>query len=448
MMADFDINQLLQNPLFLGGVSGLLADPQDRAKALLGGIQTATGLQSAAQQRELTALKLAALRKQQEFNPMDYMQGSNGAPGDNVARALSGMAEQQPMPAVLSGLAMQPMQQPSAPQDIAPPPATGGGQLDLSGLLSGGLQAGYSPAEVGAMAGVLDPAMAARQKLAEPYTLGPGQVRMAGNQVLGANNNDPVNDPAAQLNRTMLAAQKARADGNLALADQLDALVQRQSGAFDQSMRQQNADAIQAQRDTNNAFRELALQNQQAQRQTQNDQRVQQQVTQFSNQVQKIGLPQAQTQLDVIQGIMDKYKGKELPGFNPVDSLLPTALVSQEGQQLRQAVASFANVLLKTRSGAAVTDPEQRRFMEELGTGKLMSSSRLRQGIQQMQSLLDSEKRNVAAGVSGDVLDAYANAGGDIDFSKFRSKNSARSVSIDNATPDDIAAELARRRGH
>lgn len=446
-MADFDINQLLQNPLFLGGVSGLLAEPQDRAKAMLGGIQAAQGMQSAAQQKELMALKLAALRKQQEFNPMDYMQGSNGAPGDNVTRALSGMAEQQPMPSVLTGVAMQPMQQPSAPQGIVPPPVTGGGQLDLTGLLSGGMQAGYSPAEIGAIAGVLDPAMAARQKMAEPYTLAPGQVRMAGNQVIGANNNDPMNDPAAQLNRTMLAAQKARADGNTALADQLDSLVQRQSGAFDQAMRQQNADALQAQREANNAFRDMSLQNQQAQRQTQNEQRVQQQVTQFSNQVQKIGLPQAQTQLDVIQGIMDKYKGKDLPGFNTVDSLLPTPLVSQEGQQLRQAVASFANVLLKTRSGAAVTDPEQRRFMEELGNGKLMPSARLRQGIKQMQNLLDSEKRNAAAGVSSDVLDAYENAGGNLDFSKFRGKSS-RSISIDNATPDDIAAEIARRRGN
>lgn len=451
-MADFDISDLLQNPAFMGGLSGLLAPSQDRAKAMLGGIAAATAQKNATQQQQINAMKLAAMQKQQEFNPQDYMTGST--PGTNVPEQMTQQAQMPAMPSALAGVGggMTPMQPGAAPQVQAPPPSTmaNGGQLDLNGLLSGGLQAGYSPGEVAGIAGYMDPSAAARAKLQEPYTLGPGQQRFVGGVPVASNDQAPPGDPSAVVMRTMAARDQARKAGNNALADQLDALVQKQSGVFEQNMQQDRLQELKNQREFQNNFRQSQQEQQQQQREFQNDQKIQGQTNQFSNQIQKIGIPQAQTQLDVIKGFMDKYKDKEIPGYSITDSILPTAMLGPEGQQMRQAVASFANVLLKTRSGAAVTDPEQRRFMEELGTGKFVSSARLRQGITQMQGLLDAEKKNAAAGVSQDVLDRYAESGGDIDFSSFRGKPSAhksRGVSIDNATPSDIDAAIARKMG-
>lgn len=454
-MADFDINELLQNPMFMGGVSGLLAPRDDRAKALLGGIQSAIAQKNATQQQQLNSLKIAQAQKQADFNPQDYMTGST--PGTNTPQALTQQQQMPSMPSALAGpngggVPMQlPPQQGDAGQVQAPAPSTmaNGGKLDLQGLLGGGLQAGFSPSDVAGMAGFMDPSAAIRAKMLEPVKTGPGdQITIpATGQILASNNNAPPSDPTAVLQRTVAARDQARASGNTAMADQLDALVQKQSGVFEQNQSAERIAELKNQHGIQNDFRQQARDQANQQQEFQQAQKVQGQTNQFSNQIQKIGLPQAQQQLDTIQGIMSKYDGKTLPGFNPVDSLMPTAMLSQEGQQLRQAVSSFANVLLKTRSGAAVTDPEQRRFMEELGNGKFMSSTRLRQGMQQMQGLLDSEKKNAAAGVSQEVLDSYAQAGGDIDFSKFRGTTSAKkaAVSIDHATPDDIAAEMARR---
>jgi hypothetical protein len=454
-MAEFDINELLQNPAFTAGLAGLLAPSQDRYKAILGGVATGTAAQQAAQQKQMNALKLAALQKQQAFNPQDYMQGSNGAPGTNTPAALEQMQQQPAMPAGLGGVlgGATPMQPPQAPQQIAQPPESGGGQLDLQGLLSGGLQAGYSPGEVAGMAGFMDPAAATRAKMLEPYTLGPGQQRMVGGQVVGQNTNPPPGGITQQISQLTNMRDAAAAKGDTANAQLLQTALDHVSGTAEAQQAAARMEELKAQHAATNDFRTQTQQRAEENQNFAQDQKVNSQTTQFSNQIQKIGLPQAQQQLTTIQGIIDKYKDKkELPGYGMVDSLLPTAMLPQEGQQLRQAVASFANVLLKTRSGAAVTDPEQRRFMEELGNGKLVSSARLKQGIGQMQSLLDAEKKNAAAGVSQDVLDRYSEQGGDIDFSGFRGgrpsgKKAAVGVSIDNASLDDLKALRAARRG-
>jgi hypothetical protein len=455
-MAEFDINELLQNPAFTAGLAGLLAPSQDRYKAILGGVATGTAAQQAAQQKQMNALKLAALQKQQAFNPQDYMQGSNGAPGTNTPAALEQMQQQPAMPAGLGGVlgGATPMQPPQPPQQIAQPPESGGGQLDLQGLLSGGLQAGYSPGEVAGMAGMMDPAAAARAKLeAQSGVVGPGATFVQGGKPVYTNTNPPPGGITQQISQLTNMRDAAAAKGDTANAQLFQTALDHVSGTAEAQQAAARMDELKAQHAATNDFRTQTQQRAEENQNFAQDQKVNSQTTQFSNQIQKIGLPQAQQQLTTIQGIIDKYKDKkELPGYGMVDSLLPTAMLPQEGQQLRQAVASFANVLLKTRSGAAVTDPEQRRFMEELGNGKLVSSARLKQGIGQMQSLLDAEKKNAAAGVSQDVLDRYSEQGGDIDFSGFRGgrpsgKKAAVGVSIDNASLDDLKALRAARRG-
>lgn len=450
----YDYAALFNNPLFLGGVAALSGQKGQEGQNLIRGMGQGSQLQSAEQLRQLQAMKIAQAQAQQNFNPADYM-GTTPTQGTALPELAGQMAQQPSMPAALGGVGggSTPMMQPGAQQPVSFQPGTPNGQIDYQGMLQGGLKAGFGPAELAGMASFMDPTAAARAKMAEPYTLGAGQQRMVGNQVIGSNTNQPPNQTVQAIMQLTQQRDAARQAGNNEMADTLQSTIDKVSGKFDQESRltsqanlELNRQRLDVDRDASRAAAAGARENAQVQK-------IQGQATQFSNQLQKIGLPAAKQQLDTIDSIMDKYKDqKSLPGYGMIDSLKPSWALPQEGQELRQAVQSFANVLLKTRSGAAVTEPEQKRFLEEMGTGGFMPVERVKQGIKMMKGLMDAEMRNAGAGVSNEVIDAYEGSGGALDFSQYRSKDkpalsNRNSPSIDQATPDDIAAELARRRG-
>lgn len=453
----FDYSQLLQNPLFVGGLAGLLSPADSRGKAFLGGLQTASTLKSQSQQQQLNALKLQQAQAQANFNPADYMQTAPIAPGAGTATpmALQGQDQAPQMPATLGGpIGGQTQMQPSSPMaaPVQPQPGTPTGQVDMSGLLQGGMQAGMAPAEIQQLAGIMDPATAAKQALAmkmmEPYTLAPGQTRMAGATQIGVNTNAPPTDPAAVLQRTQAAAQQARAAGNTALADQLDASVQKQSGMFEQQQAAARLAETQTQHGIANDFRTTQQANQQQQRDFANTQQVQQQATKFSTQLEHTGIPQADQTLSTIEGIMSKYPSGKLPGYGRVEGLLPSSALNADGQQLRQAVSQLANINLKQRSGAAVTAQEYSRFKNELGNSTFMPEDRIRQGVAQMRSLVEAQKKNAQAGVSDEVLGAYEGNGGmPLSYLRPNAGKAASSVALPDASLSDIDAAIAKKMG-
>lgn len=450
-MADatgIDWQSLFSNPLFLGGTAALLAEPNDRYKALLGGMQQGTLMQQQAKMNSLRDLQIKAEEARQNFNPSEYMQTAPVQQGSALPSNLLAQFNNQ-MPAGLGGpIGGQTQMMPMGQTQVQPEPGNPTGRVDMQGLLQGGMQAGLNPAAIQQIAGIMDPETANRQALAlkmgEPYTLSPGQSRMVGNQVIGENGNAPVTDPSAVLARTRTAAAQARAAGNTALADQLDALADKQSGAFDQRMQAQRQEELQNQRQFNNGMAQDRFQNQQ-------EQQVQKQAATFSNQMQKIGIPQAQQQLDTIDAILAKHadSADKVPGYGRLEGAVPGMFLSGDAQELRQAVQSLANVVLKMRSGAAVTEPEQKRFIIELGSGAWMPEERLIQGLKMMRGLVNSEKANAAAGASNDVLDSYSATPGAIDMTGYKRAGGGGGgrVSIDQATPDDIAAAIARKKG-
>jgi hypothetical protein len=450
MAAEADWTSLFQNPLFIAGLSGMTAPRGQESQYLLKGLLTGQQVAASQQAQKLNALKLQQMQAQQNFNPQDYMQ-TTPAQGTSLASAMSG---EQPaaMPATLGGptqggmaqmLPQQDMQQPLTPQ-----PGIQTGRVDMQGMLGGGLAAGMSPAEVQQIGMIMDPQGAAQQaaaaKLAEPYTLAPGQSRMVGSQVLGTNGSAPPGDPAAMLNRTIAAAQQARAAGNIPLAEQLESLVQKQSGAFDQQARLDQLDIARQNHADNLDLRRQSMENQQGQRAQQNDFAVQRQAVALGTQLEKSGIPQADQVLNTIESIVSKYPPGQLPGYGKIQGLLPSAALNEDGQKLRQAVAALANINLKQRSGAAVTDQEYARFKQELGNSAFVPEERIRQGIGQMRSMVEAQKKNYAAAAPEDAIKAYEENGG-IPLSQYRHKRA--SVSLDEATPDDIAAAIRRKLG-
>lgn len=135
----------------------------------------------------------------------------------------------------------------------------------------------------------------------------------------------------------------------------------------------------------------------------------------FAETLEKSNIPQLESTLVNIERIISKYKtkgedGKEstkdLPGFGAT-GMLPNFMLFADGRELRQAVAPLANLTLKDRSGAAVTNPEHERFKTELGTGVLMSDDELLRGLANARALIDSTKANHMAGAHPEVIAEY-----------------------------------------
>lgn len=135
-------------------------------------------------------------------------------------------------------------------------------------------------------------------------------------------------------------------------------------------------------------------------------------VTKFSDTIQKEGIPELETAVGQAEGEIAKYKEGTVPGVGPVKNVAPDFLMSTEGKSVRQALAQVRNIVLSARSGAAVTDQELRRLVEELGTGVGKSEADLRRGLKQIRDRIEAIKTNSAAGVSDDVLKTYTDRGG------------------------------------
>jgi hypothetical protein len=135
-------------------------------------------------------------------------------------------------------------------------------------------------------------------------------------------------------------------------------------------------------------------------------------VTKFSDTVQKEGIPELETAIAQAEGAIKKYEEGAVPGVGPLKNALPAAVMTQEGKDVRQALAQVRNIVLSARSGAAVTDQELRRLVEEIGTGVGMTEADMRSGLAKVRARIDTIKQNAAAGVSDDVLKTYADRGG------------------------------------
>lgn len=154
---------------------------------------------------------------------------------------------------------------------------------------------------------------------------------------------------------------------------------------------------------------ELA-QNKQLAADAKNLDRVDKKVTAFATQLDKTNVPQFESLLGDIEADIAKFK--DIPGYGGIMGNLPTFLQSEEGRALRQKIATLRNLTLKDRSGAAVTNQELTRLLEELGTGYFKTDADLTRGLGGVRKNLDAVKQNVVAGIDDDTLAEYQKRGG------------------------------------
>lgn len=130
-------------------------------------------------------------------------------------------------------------------------------------------------------------------------------------------------------------------------------------------------------------------------------------VTKFSGAMETAAVPQFDSALSLVEGTLSKYKPGELPGFGRVEGWVPGVLATDKQQAVRADMQQAANILLKARSGAAVTDGEMRRFLMEVGSGSGMDEKTLRKGWENIRQTFNAQKNNLLSGVDDAVLGEY-----------------------------------------
>jgi hypothetical protein len=87
----------------------------------------------------------------------------------------------------------------------------------------------------------------------------------------------------------------------------------------------------------------------------------------------KLELDQMETAVktleDTLNAIIADGKGGNIPGAGPIEGRLSDFFVGRSGRRVRGDFERSSNILLRLRSGAAVTEPEMNRFLKEMNDG-------------------------------------------------------------------------------
>ncbi len=137
-----------------------------------------------------------------------------------------------------------------------------------------------------------------------------------------------------------------------------------------------------------------------------------QQLTKYTNAIEKGNIPAIDTGLKKISGIFEKYQTGDIPGFGAVTNMLPDMMVSDEGKNNRVDMQLTANQILRGLSGQAVTGQENQRFLTAVGRGAGMTAEQLRRGWANVYEEINSKKRNLNSMLSPDAMAEYRNRGG------------------------------------
>lgn len=135
----------------------------------------------------------------------------------------------------------------------------------------------------------------------------------------------------------------------------------------------------------------------------------------WSGQLAKSGLPELGATMEDIARNIDVNAKEDIPGFGQTGSL-PQILLSQKGKDTRQSVSELRNVLLKQRSGGAVTPNEAQRLSDELGVAMQGNDEQLRKGIKSVFSKLKNLETTYTGAVRKEVKNKILENGGRVNY--------------------------------
>lgn len=127
-------------------------------------------------------------------------------------------------------------------------------------------------------------------------------------------------------------------------------------------------------------------------------------VRRLSESMTRAAIPELKNDLATLQSTISGFGEGDIPGVGYTGAF-PTMMLSDKGADMRQKLATVRNKLLKMRSGAAVTDPEMNRLIEELGS---MNDRDLVLAIPKIIQGVEAVEEGILAGYDQDVVDTYS----------------------------------------
>lgn len=106
--------------------------------------------------------------------------------------------------------------------------------------------------------------------------------------------------------------------------------------------------------------------------------------------------------------------GRDVAGIGAWDSHVPAVLTSTQGQKNRERLQQMANVILKQRSGAAVSDQEYRRFLLEMQAGGMPTERAIRAHLGQIGTDLRTIMGGYESSLTPEMLAEYKSRPGAI----------------------------------
>ena len=403
------IDQLLQDPSFLTGVSLLGGRTNQIGSNILGAQQAIQGMQAARQMQAVREAQMQQQQAQQNFDVSKYIRPDN--------------------------------------------------TVDRAGLLSGAI-----PIFGAQGASQLENALSARKNLV-PVPAGSSLYDYeSGHNVFTAPQKEANANPTVVGLNQLLDKRDSFKEGS-ANWKIYDNMIQHVTGSDKAGMKAPSGYFSTGQTDESGAPilapipggpADVGAQNKEQVRQdklAQQQQQVDTSRQRFSSQLERTNIPQMDSAIYDAENIINQYpKGSAIPGFGIRDSLLPDAMLSEEGKRNRQAVNRLQNMQIKTISGASTSNQEILRNQKQMGTTTFMTPDALRRGIEGLRSGLTEAKKNAAAGVTSDVYKAYLDAGGidlgrDLGQPESQPANAPTPTGINKSAPsqNDALQELKRR---
>jgi hypothetical protein len=140
------------------------------------------------------------------------------------------------------------------------------------------------------------------------------------------------------------------------------------------------------------------------------------------------------TTLDKVEDLISKYtsKGKNIPGVGPLGQL---NIYSDDAKEVQSTLASLQNIVLKDRSGAAVTVPEFDRLKQELSTRFYNTDEDLIKSLIRFREIANQHLTSQLGGFKKEDIDAYIKTGGvDIKPSPFLSTKIKPQTGVEKRT--------------
>jgi hypothetical protein len=116
-------------------------------------------------------------------------------------------------------------------------------------------------------------------------------------------------------------------------------------------------------------------------------------------------LPELERMIQTVDEKLEPHAGKDIPGMGGVFNALPG--MTADARQMQNARQGVMNVLLKARSGAAVTPQEFERFQKEFGSNVFSTDGDFLAAWQDLKSAIAARAQNVYAGFDPEVVENY-----------------------------------------